>query len=79
MSLGLTIFAERLADLAEDAHHARKGAHDRRRRFLRGADPILVGAFRAGLDAALIAVAGNDAATLAIAKRKRELEPSSES
>lgn len=75
MSLGLTMFAERLADLAEDARKTGKTPAARRRRILDGADPILVDAYRAGMDAALIAVAGHDAATLAIVKRKRELEP----
>jgi len=86
MSLGLTIFAERLADLAKQAPACRVAPPARRRRIVAGVDPMLVEAYRegvdrvlrdvyrAGMDAALIAVAGNDAATLAIVRRRQELK-----
>lgn len=73
-NMGLHELASRFADLAEEIAASRKGAHERRRRIIAGAKSLLREAVLVhGFDLPLVAVRGNDAATLAIVDLRKKL------
>lgn len=73
--MGLHALAARFADLAEEVAGSKKGTHEKRRRLIAGAKALLREAvLEHGFDLPLVAVRGNDAATLAIVDLRKKLK-----
>ena len=70
---GLTPFAERIAEIADEIARSKKGPAERRRRLIAALQAVLCDVHDAGIDAAMIAVRDKHEAVNAIVAAKAAL------